>query len=68
MREWHFAEAGHLFFVTFQLVTHTVLDVVVDDEIKFFFCEAVVLGKDFVDFVNDGSKDLSPLTLLAQIP
>ena len=26
--------------------------VVVYDEVKFFVCETVVLGKDFVDFVN----------------
>ena len=64
MREWHFAEAGHLFVATFQLVTHTILDVVVDDEVEFLFCKAVVLGQDFVDFVGDGSTRPVPTDLL----
>ena len=37
-----------------QFITHTILDVVVDDEVEFFFREAVMLGKDFIDFVDDG--------------
>ena len=37
-----------------QGVAHSVLDVVVDDEVQLLFGEAVVRGEDFVDLVNDG--------------
>jgi len=37
-----------------KFIAHAVLDVVVNDEVKFFFRKAIVLRKDFVDFVDDG--------------
>ena len=36
------------------LQSHSVLDVVVDDEIQFLVGEAVVFGEDAVDFVDYG--------------
>ena len=37
-----------------ELVAHAVLDVVVDDEVKLLFQEAVVLRQQHVDLVDDG--------------
>ena len=50
----HFHQLGWNLFIFVQLIAHAVLDVVVDDEVEFLLREAVVLGKDFVDFVDDG--------------
>jgi len=36
------------------LTSYPVLDVIVDDEIQLLFCEAVVPGKDVVNFIYDG--------------
>ena len=37
-----------------QLDAHAVLDVVVDDEVKSLFREAVVLRQQLVDLIDDG--------------
>ena len=37
-----------------QLLPHSILDVVVDDEVQFLFGKTVVLRQQFVDFVDDG--------------
>lgn len=43
-----------LFLVFVQLISHTILNVVVDDEVELFFCKAVVLRQKLIDFVDDG--------------
>ncbi|MBA7536353.1 hypothetical protein ES705_28616 [subsurface metagenome] len=40
------------FYIRIKFLAHTVFDVVVDDEVEFFFAEAVVLGEDGVDLVD----------------
>jgi len=50
----YFHQLGWNLFIFVQLIAHAVLDVVVNDEVEFLLREAVVLGKDFVDFVDDG--------------
>ena len=37
-----------------QFIAHAIFDVIIDNEVKFLVSEAVMLGKNFVDFVNDG--------------
>ena len=37
---------------------HAVLDVVVDDEVQFFFREAVVLRQQLINLVDDGLGEL----------
>lgn len=36
-------ENFRLFLVLVQLIAHTILNVVVDNEVEFFFCKAVML-------------------------
>jgi hypothetical protein len=41
-------------FRSLQHPAHTIFYVIVYDKVKFFFGKAVMFGKDFVGFVNDG--------------
>src|SRR5207302_1565170 len=63
-----------LLLALFSAVTpHTILDIVVDNEIQFLVCEAVVFGEDAVYFVDDGFRlpnviiDFSLLTTISTI-
>ena len=42
------------FVVVVHLASHTVFDVIVDDEVQFFVRETIMYCKDAVYFVNDG--------------
>ena len=37
-----------------QFVTHTILDIIIDDEVEFLFRETIMLGENLIDFVDDG--------------
>ena len=53
-----------LLLVLVQLIAHTILNVVVDDEVELFFCKAVMLGalKDFKsEYAEIGTSGLVTL-------